>query len=142
MTPEDRMQIELQCMRLVTAFAVNLDLRSYDEVVALFAPDAVYRPRHTTFRGQEGVRAYLQSRPHERISRHIISNCLIDVLGPDEARGYCVLTYFVDEGGTGGGEPAPLAGAKLVGDYHDRFVRTPEGWRITERIGEIVFERK
>lgn len=142
MTPEDRMQIEVQCMRLATAFAVNLDLRRYDEVVALFTADSVYRPRHRTFNGHEGVRAYLESRPHERISRHVISNCLVDVLSPDEARGYCVLTYFVDEGGAAGGEPAPLSGARLVGDYRDRFVRTKEGWRIAERVGEIVFERR
>ncbi|WP_165899957.1 nuclear transport factor 2 family protein [Borborobacter arsenicus] len=142
MTPEDRMQIELQCTRLVTAFAVNLDLRRYDEVIALFTQDTVYRPRQTTFNGHEGVRAYLESRPRHRVSRHVISNCLVDVLSPDEARGFCVLTYFVDEGPVAEGEPAPLAGARLIGDYHDRFVRTPDGWRIVERIGEIVFERK
>jgi hypothetical protein len=33
------------------------------------------------------------------------------------------------------GAPAPL-----VGSFHDRFVRTPEGWRFAARHGTLLFQ--
>jgi hypothetical protein len=30
----------------------------------------------------------------------------------------------------------------LVGEYRDRFVRTPDGWRIAERSTRIDFVRQ
>jgi hypothetical protein len=29
----------------------------------------------------------------------------------------------------------------MVGEYHDRFVLTEDGWRIAERAVEVVFPR-
>ena len=31
------------------------------------------------------------------------------------------------------------ASAPLVGSFHDRFVRTAEGWRFAERRGSLTF---
>lgn len=132
-------QIEAECMRLATAFAVYLDAQRYDDVVALFTQDAVYHPRDIIFHGHAGIMSYLTSRPKHRRSRHVISNLLIDAKSPSVAHGSCVLTYFVDETNVPLTQPAPLRGPNLIGDYIDRFVLTDAGWRISQRIGQVLF---
>lgn len=139
MTRSEQRQIEAECVRLATAFAVYLDAQRYDDVVALFTADAVYHPRDTTFRGHGGIMSYLRSRPKHRRSRHVMSNLLIDARSPSVADGSCVLTYYVDETDLPLTQPAPLRGPNLVGDYVDRFILTDAGWRISQRIGQVLF---
>ncbi|RYE00714.1 MAG: nuclear transport factor 2 family protein, partial [Sphingomonadales bacterium] len=62
-----------------------------------------------------------------RTTRHICSNVVIDVLAPDRARGESAMLLFTGEG------------APKVGSFHDRFVRTPGGWRFAERRGTLTF---
>ncbi|MGI6853584.1 nuclear transport factor 2 family protein [Mesorhizobium sp. 1B3] len=139
---EQRAAIEQACIRLSNAFATYLDTKRYEDVVALFTDDARYRPRDHVYIGHEGVRAYLSSRPENRRSRHVISNHLVEVVTPNEARGRCVIVYYADESGAPEGRPAPLAGPRLVADYVDRFVLTETGWRIAERICEVQFDHQ
>ena len=37
---------------------------------------------------------------------------------------------------------APLEGPQIVGEYRDRFVRTPDGWRFARREIEVSFLRR
>ena len=142
LSAEHRTAIEQACLRLSNAFATYLDRKRYEDVVALFAQDARYRPSDRVYVGHAGVRDYLSSRLENRRSRHVISNHLVEVVSPTEARGRCVIVYYVDESGAPEGRPAPLAGPRLVADYVDRFILTDAGWRIAERICEVVFDRQ
>lgn len=134
--------IEAECIRLTTAFAVHLDNRRYEEVADLFKSDALYNPRGRPYRGRQQILEYLHSRPASRRSRHVIANQFVQVVDPRTATGECTLLYFVHEGSLTETTPAPLAGIELVGDYLDRFVLTDSGWRIAERIGRVVFQRR
>jgi hypothetical protein len=58
----------------------------------------------------------------------VCSNVVIDVDSADEARGTSAMLLFT-------GAPAPL-----VGSFHDRIVRTPEGWRFAARHGTLLFQ--
>lgn len=65
--------------------------------------------------------------PNFASTHHQVSNIEIDVDGSDAARGVTYVTAwhrFAD------GRPDAI----LWGQYHDRFVRTANGWRISERI--------
>jgi len=141
MDSDQQRAAEAECLRLTTAFAVHLDNRQYDEVADLFTPDALYNPRGTPYRGRQEILGYLNGRPAARRSRHVIANQLVQVIDGATAEGYCTLLYFVHEGSLDESAPAPLDGVSLVGDYHDRFVRTGTGWRIARRIGTVVFQR-
>ena len=56
---------------------------------------------------------------------HHLSNVVIDFDGPDAARGCSyVLAWHQQPDGSA---------RTLYAQYHDRFVRTPTGWRIAER---------
>lgn len=129
MTPEERLAIEHACGRLIALYANLNDEARWDEVAALYAEDGVMvRPTapDAPIHGREAILAAFKSRP-ARTTRHVCSNVVITVEGPDKASGVSAMLLF-----TGAGVP-------LVGSFNDRFVRTAEGWRFAERRGSLTF---
>jgi hypothetical protein len=129
MSPEHRRAIEHDCARLIALYANLNDEARWDEVVALYAeagvmvrPTAPDAPTH----GRAAILAAFKSRA-PRTTRHVCSNVVIEVEGPDAARGVSTMLLF-----TGDGPP-------LVGAFHDRFCLTAEGWRFSERRGSLTF---
>jgi hypothetical protein len=37
------------------------------------------------------------------------------------------------------GQPIPVKGFAVLGQYHDKYVRTEEGWKFAERVMKPVF---
>lgn len=129
MTGDERRAIEHDCARLIALYANLNDEARWDEVAALYAEDGVMvRPTapDAPTHGRAAILAAFKGRA-PRTTRHVCSNVVIDVEGPDTARGISTMLLF-----TG-------AGAPLVGAFHDRFVRTEEGWRFAERRGSLTF---
>ncbi|HTQ99191.1 MAG TPA: nuclear transport factor 2 family protein [Candidatus Acidoferrum sp.] len=138
-----RLLIEQACTRLMNEFAVFNDQGRFADLAELFIDDAVYaRPimPDTLIQGHANIRAAFESRPKERVGRHLITNILIDVQAPDRAIGSCYALLFsgaIDK-------PAEKFGLQavppqLVGEYHDEFVLTPHGWKFSQRKGRIIF---
>lgn len=138
-----RLAAEWACRRLAAEFAIFIDQRRYDEFVGLFCADALYKPRQTAYVGHDGIRRYLDSRPGNRISRHLISNHVVNVSDDlASATGYCNLVYFAHEGDEDPTRTAAAVQPVAIGDYHDTYKRTEAGWLISSRIGHIVFDRQ
>ena len=57
------------------------------------------------------------------------------------AAGITYFTIYRHEGALAAGTPAPLTGPASIGEFHDRFVRTPEGWRLRLRTTQVAFRR-
>jgi hypothetical protein len=57
--------------------------------------------------------------------------------GDDRAEGTTVITQYMDQG-DGPGRTLPAA----VGEDHDRFVRTDQGWRFVSRSFDLLFVRQ
>jgi hypothetical protein len=130
MTADERRAAEADCARLIALYANLNDAARWDEVAALYAGDGVMvRPTapDAPVNGRAAILAAFQARP-PRVTRHVCSNVVIEVESADSARGESAMLLF-----TGG--PAPL-----VGSFHDRFVRTAEGWRFAERRGSLLFQ--
>lgn len=129
MTDEERRAIEADCARLIALYANLNDEARWDEVAALYAEDGVmFRPTapDAPIHGRKAILAAFKSRP-PRTTRHVCSNVVITVEGPDAASGVSAMLLFTS------------AAAPLVGSFHDRFVRTAEGWRFAERRGSLTF---
>lgn len=139
----DRMGIEIACRRLSVAFATRVDQNDVDGVAALFLPDGRFSRADMTLDGAEAIRIFLRDRPAQRITRHVCTNILIDVDDPERARG---LTYFTLYEGTRpeelSGSPLPVQLPHTIGEYHDVFRKTKDGWRIFERRSTAIFRRK
>jgi hypothetical protein len=129
-TDDERRAIEADCARLIALYANLNDAACWDEVAALYAEQGVMTrptaPDAPTV-GRDAILAAFRSRP-PRTTRHVCSNVVIEVDSADEARGTSAMLLFT-------GAPAPL-----VGSFHDRFVRTAEGWRFAARHGTLLFQ--
>jgi hypothetical protein len=133
---EDRFLI----MELMDRYGVVHDFGTPEEYADLFTPDGSIGTR---IKGREALIAQAK-RDHERYSaepgpdgkvssimRHIISNRVVKLTGPDTAEGSCyVITLINDK------EQGPLV--MSMARYVDRYARTDQGWRIAHR--DIVLE--
>jgi ketosteroid isomerase-like protein len=138
-----RLLDERACQRLITTYTHLVDFGNAPAIAELFTPDGVWRSDDLVMVGQDEIRAGFERRQGvtRRQSRHVCTNILIDVDG-DEATGLCYLVNYRHDSESGVAEkPAPVEVPKYVGEYHDRFVRGPEGWRIAERHFDLAFVR-
>lgn len=125
MTAEDEIAL------LIHTYAERLDAGQFEGVAALFAHAAYGRPGGPLRHGAPEVRAALEvvrlhdGSPH---TKHVITNLMVEV---DEAAGTATArSYFTVLQAT----PALPLQPILAGRYHDRFHRSPHGWRFTERL--------
>jgi hypothetical protein len=128
-TEEERRAAEHDCARLIALYANLNDAARWDDVAALYAEEGVMvRPTapDAPVTGRTAILAAFKARP-PRVTRHVCSNVVIDVESASTARGESAMLLF-----TGAAEP-------LVGSFHDKFVRTAEGWRFAERRGSLLF---
>lgn len=128
-------QIAIQ--RVITDYSAYLDARDYDGYVGLFTEDGVWANGETRREGQDEIRAMLTGLfgevPEDFVntsSFHQISNFEIDVDGDEATAKSRFIFVMRGEGG------APTN--ELSGQYHDRLVRTEQGWKIAERVDHTV----
>jgi uncharacterized protein (TIGR02246 family) len=129
MEPLAQLLAERDIARLLIDYAALNDAGDWDAVAAMYVDDGrMSRPvaPDDFVEGREAILAAFKARP-PRTTRHIVSNICVDVDG-DTARASSQIQLF-----TAAGQPP------LVGSYHDRLVKTPDGWRFTERRGSLDF---
>jgi len=135
--------IEAACTKLVNLYYQYNDNRQFQDASLLFAEDGALSrptdPENFTV-GRDNILAAWESRPKARITRHIISNIIINVENEEQAKGTCYATLFM----------APIDGEKarfgvkaspsqLVGEFDIDFALTDDGWKIARTTGEIIF---
>jgi ketosteroid isomerase-like protein len=143
--PEGLWEAERACTRLVLEYARLVDSGRAAGIADLFTDDGVWEGADgRLLRGRTEIRAAFEGRQGltRRTSRHVCTNVLIDVEGPDAAVGVSYLLNYRHDSRDGAAVlPAPADHPKFVGDYHDRFVRVDGVWRIAHRRFELAFLR-
>jgi len=135
---------ERACERLVIDYTHLVDFGEAARIADLFTSDGIWEAAGVRMVGQDAIRAGFLARQGvaRRTSRHVCSNVAITLLNPDEASGLSYLVNYRHDSASGSAErPAPAGHPKFVGEYHDRFARTPDGWRIAHRRCEMAFVR-
>jgi hypothetical protein len=132
--------VERACEKLSIAFANAIDRNDYDAVIALFASDGILDRWGNAIQGHAALRQWLDSRPRDMTTRHVCTNIMIDRVARGEARGTTYFTFYSGPGDPDG-NVLPLEGPAMVGEYHDRFVLTENGWRLGERVVAPKFKR-
>ncbi len=139
MTNLERLAIEQACMKLMVGYCVHADHDHADEFAALFAEDGAWvQGSGAEIRGREALRNYIISRPGRTITRHLITNVLIDVVSANAATGIAYAVVFRDRSHDGSGS-APMRPPDAVIEYRDEFRHTAEGWKIQRRRTVPVF---
>ncbi|WP_399684929.1 nuclear transport factor 2 family protein [Xenophilus sp.] len=123
-------QAERACIRLCVDFANHIDARRYPELLDLFTPGGTLDRMGMVFQGRKQIARFLASRPDAIVTRHLCTNFRIAVEGDADARGVCYALFF--QAAASSGVPT-MTGLPAIVEYHDRFKRTPDGWRIDER---------
>src|SRR5512138_1037831 len=121
----DHVQLE----RLVTEAAWRVDDGRSDTLSELFTPDGELVLGGTRYRGRDAIRDWgrkLEEARTYRLIRHVASNMRFTVIDANTAEGVTVLTVYMDDEK---GSSVPW----VVGEDHDRFSRTEEGWRFASR---------
>lgn len=124
--------------RLNTAFIHHYDRREYEEVLSLFAPDAVYELRGRALRGRADIKAALDARPGPELTvRHLVTNLHFHTITDSSAHGVSCLTAYAGPAPTGTG-PAryPAANAGHLVQVTDRYAVHDGRWKIAHRTAE------
>lgn len=131
------------CEALAIEYAEIVDAQDYERLREIFAQDAAFGRSATpdeTLHGVENIVASFISRPRNRLTHHVMSNIRVRIETPKTASGTCrVLLFTSDTSEPQTAEGRKVAPKQLMGTYHDRYVRTNDGWRIAERRGSISF---
>lgn len=139
MDPIKRFAIEHECMKLMVGYCIHADHHQADEFASVFAEDGVWvQSSGEEIRGSDALRAYIRGRPGGTLTRHVITNMLVDVKDDGIATGIAYAMPFRDREYDGSGS-APMRAASSVIEYHDEFRRTAEGWKIQRRRSVPVF---
>jgi hypothetical protein len=138
-------EVERAYSRLVSAYSHRIDFGEAARVADLFTEDGVWESAEATMRGREQIAAGFGRRQANtgRRSRHVCTNlAVVSLVSEDEAEAVCYFTLYRADG-VDGDRAAPLDGEPvIVGDYHDRLVRTADdGWRFAHRRAVAAFQR-
>jgi hypothetical protein len=138
----DRLLIERECERLVMAYCHYVDRGRAGEVADLFCDEGIWDSGEREMVGREAIaRAFLQRQENSgRISRHVCTNLLIEVIDAETATGVVYLTLYRHDGPPDR-KLAPSDVPAMIGEYRDRFVRTSDGWRFQRRDVKIDFAK-
>jgi 3-phenylpropionate/cinnamic acid dioxygenase small subunit len=120
----------------VLQFAKFNDDWDHEALAGLFAEDCEFArpldPDHPYF-GRDRVHAIFRDRK-PRLTRHVMTNILIDAVSADEARGNSYVTMISSPE-----TDAPQPGEGIFfGSFDDVFVRTDAGWKFKSRKGNVA----
>ncbi|MCD0506283.1 nuclear transport factor 2 family protein [Bordetella petrii] len=126
----DAQAAKAACEAVILAFFHALDTRRHEEVAALMAEDGIWHRQGKALRGPGDVLQALQARPAGRSTCHIITNVrLLQSDGRQASLGYFLTAYESVARDDGPGEVRLVA----IRDCRDTLVRTPQGWRLSNK---------
>jgi hypothetical protein len=134
------MLIEHSCCRLIHKYAFGIDHRDIEGFVNIFTKDASYKlalePKALI--GHDAIRKWLTNYPPDMLVRHVPSTMVVDVIDANNAVGTSYTAVYKQPHHSGD-KPSGRTLPRGVVEYHDTFVRAPEGWRIKARENIFLF---
>jgi 3-phenylpropionate/cinnamic acid dioxygenase small subunit len=144
LTPITQLLAQQACRDLVIQAATLTDAQDHEGFAALFTEDGVLiRPAAQPLQGRAAIVTSYRTRPPGRITRHLISNTRVTLESDTQAQAssYVLLWNGLESDAVGPfGRPAQAR--QLIGEFDDRFVLTPDGWRIYRRVTSFVLFRE
>ncbi|MCQ3811234.1 MAG: nuclear transport factor 2 family protein [Acidimicrobiia bacterium] len=120
---------ERAVINLVSQYCWSLDAKNFEELRNVFTPDAFAILGGTECHGIDAIIKRISSAlTRLDVSHHLVGSHMVEVDG-DQASHRCYLQAQHVLKGTEGGDLWLVAGT-----YEDQLVRTPDGWRIKQRI--------
>ncbi|WP_420749003.1 nuclear transport factor 2 family protein [Rhodococcus sp. O3] len=117
---------------LTARYALVVDDHDMDGLADLYAPDAKLVGLSGTLHGRDAIVAYVRStlETYDGASIHTPHPGVVDFTGENTARGVVPSHVEYAQGGVQ---------YVLALRYHDRYVRSDDGWRFAERRLEVRY---
>lgn len=122
------------CINLVTDYAYHRDRFDAIEFSNLFTEDASLSVGNQTWKGRDNIRARIEGLDKSGSIRHLMSTIRIEPIDELHATGVSYATIYTASAGSNSTE-----GFAVIGEYHDSFVLTDDGWKISNRELKSVF---
>ncbi len=126
---------------LIYRFFLYLDEQNYDQLTKLMAPTGIWHRNGQALKGPEGVMEAMKTRPLGFTTRHLITNIMVNAADADHAAATFYMTVFAHTADVKPTGPVHIQLPVHVSIYREKFVRTPQGWRIAELEGTATFHR-
>jgi len=122
------------CINLVTDYAYYRDRFDAAGFSNLFTEDATLTVGSNTWLGRSDIRKRIEGLNNNSSILHLMSTIRIVPVDELHATGVSYATiYSAPEGSN------TVEGFAIIGEYHDDFVRTEDGWKIQKRVLHSVF---
>ena len=132
--------LHAEFLALSHAFYCRLDQRRYEEVAALFAPDGQWVRGGKPCAGRTQIISALQARPDDLITRHLVTNLVIEHAEAAEAEIVLYITALVGRLPASGPADAPQPVQSLSWlESRDRLVRHGNDWCVAHKEAKPVF---
>ncbi|MDX1490790.1 MAG: nuclear transport factor 2 family protein [Pseudohongiellaceae bacterium] len=116
------------CSNLVYGYAYHRDNFNAEEFSNLFTEDASLSVLGQNWVGRDNIRARIDSIREGNTGRHEMSTIFIEPIDDTHATGVSYATIYSAPPGEN-----TVSGPAFIGEYHDEFVLTEEGWKIAKR---------
>ena len=129
--------IKDECQSVSLHFGRLQDARRHGDLAGLLTPDARYVRLGEELTVESFIN-WIKTTPPNK-TRHFVTPTDVKILDGNTAQGltyYTIYLYGGDEG-----PPYPLEGPFVVGEYHEQFARTNDGWKIKRREARIIFRK-
>lgn len=135
--------IEWDCQKIVREYYQHVDRREFEKAVALFTPDVRWEVLGVKLQGRETLLKGLNGALGDGTIRHVVTNCLVDVVDGDHADVCFYLSIYYTQGIKVEEQdgPLPFEGPHRIMDQGDKMIRTKDGWRTAYRWGKPIFRR-
>jgi hypothetical protein len=131
------------CKQIIERSAYLSDIRDFTGYSELFLESGqLTRPGGQPLVGRAAIVASYQTRPADRMTRHMVGHSIMEVLGEGRVRAITIALLW----STNTGLPVEAFGRKAdarqsFGEYDDILVQTPAGWRIEKRDASFAMYR-
>jgi hypothetical protein len=140
MDVNDQAAIERACARLISEYAFLNDQRRYEELAALFTPDArLLRPSapDKAIVGHDAILEAFSKRPLDVMTFHVCTDVIVTVDDGSSAHARSrILLLSTKRPEPETSKPA-VADTPVPGVFHDKFKLTEGGWKFAERRGSF-----
>ncbi|MEM7097374.1 MAG: nuclear transport factor 2 family protein [Pseudomonadota bacterium] len=132
----DETQIKQACTDLVLDYAFYRDRLDAEPYAQLFAEDAVLTVLGQVFQGRVAIKKRMLESKDGPVTRHMMSTIRIFPIDSHSASGVSYVTVYSAPAGE---LPLKVEQFLGLGEYHDKFVLTEQGWKISRRTFVPVF---
>ncbi len=141
MDAKERQAIIDECRNLVIELVHLGDHGEVEKAVDLWVPDGTWIRGGKPFTGRAELIASFQRSTTTTVNRHLVTDTRVIVKDSDHAEGVSYYLVVNNDPKTDNPKlPLPLE-LFSMGEWHDRYVRTPNGWRFAFREVKRLFQR-